>query len=184
MTGTTMATAVLHLADDGDSGVSPWWWLLLLLLIPLAVGGWVLVSRNRAKDHVVHAPRPDATGDVPRIDLSGTTRPQPSGGGVAQVHVAPPASTPPPRKTATGDGVGSYENSDGERVPVPIGGHLPLNADAQRPPEGYPIKGDAETGLYHLPGDPWFPEVIAQVWFASEPAARSAGFKRAGSEPQ
>ncbi|WP_440712021.1 sunset domain-containing protein [Gordonia sp. FQ] len=159
-----------------------WWWLLLLLLIPVIWGGWAYSRRSRVKEHVVHAGRPDGD-DVPRIDLSSGPATPPPAPVPAPAEVDVPAA-PQPRRTATGDGVGSYLDAAGDRVPIPIGGHAPLVADAQRAPDGYPIKGDADTGLYHLPEDPWFGEVIAAVWFASEAAARAGGFRRAGSDPE
>ncbi|WP_448222747.1 sunset domain-containing protein [Gordonia iterans] len=189
----TLASPVLHLAEEGGgSGGSGWWWLLLLLIIPVAAGGWLYAKRDRTKDQIVHPPRPESNDPgLPKVNLAATAPdplPQaptppagPVSGGTAEVSLNP---APAPKRTVTGDGVGSYLNADGERVPVPIGGHLPLVADAQQAPDGYPIKGDADTGLYHVPDDPWFGDVIAAVWLASEPAARAAGFKRAGTAPE
>ncbi|MCK0439659.1 hypothetical protein MUG78_09340 [Gordonia alkaliphila] len=188
MTTTILAAPALLLAEEGGgSGISAWWWLLLLLLlIPIIGGGWLLTRGPKNPDEVRHAPRPDSHDpNLPMVDLSGPA-PEAQSGFVGAPTGEPVVPTAPPvpevKKTATGDGVGSYLDADGNRVPVPIGGHLPLASDRQQAPDGYPIKGDVDTDLYHLPSDPWFAEVIAQVWFATEGAARSAGFQRAGSQ--
>ena len=76
-----------------------------------------------------------------------------------------------------GDGVGTYEKN-GASVPVPVGAHLPL-ADPQQAPEGYPIKGNADSGLFHTPDSPGYAQTVAEIWFATEGAARAAGFRKA-----
>jgi len=48
-------------------------------------------------------------------------------------------------------------------------------------PEGFDIKGNADSGLYHLPGSRYYDATIAEAWFATEEAAKAAGFKKAGS---
>ncbi|MDI3314437.1 MAG: hypothetical protein QJR12_09200 [Mycobacterium sp.] len=56
--------------------------------------------------------------------------------------------------------------------------HLPLD-DPYQAPEGYPIKATAGGGTYYTPDHPRYPEVLADIWFASEEAARANGFIRA-----
>lgn len=80
-----------------------------------------------------------------------------------------------------GDGVGSYRRG-GESVPVPIGAHLPVVGSGE-PPEGYSIKADAESGTYHTPDQSTYDELSPDIWFASESAAESAHFHKAGREP-
>ncbi|MFT3659934.1 MAG: hypothetical protein QM809_00645 [Gordonia sp. (in: high G+C Gram-positive bacteria)] len=185
---TSMESRVLHLAEGGGgSGPSAWWLLLLLLLlIPAGYAGWRYARRDRNGGRLT-AGQVAAGADYARVSAhdefgaddeyfeTGTTG---TAGSAEGAYGVVPAAAPTPRRHPIGDGVGSYLNAEGERVPVPIGGHLPLSSDAQQAPDGYPIKGDADTGLYHLPTDPWFHDVIAAVWLASEPAARAAGFRR------
>ncbi len=49
-------------------------------------------------------------------------------------------------------------------------------------PEGYPIKGNADSMLYHVPGSPHYNRTKAEVWFATEEAAEAAGFSKPASQ--
>jgi large subunit ribosomal protein L4 len=55
------------------------------------------------------------------------------------------------------------------------GSHAPLEDDSQ--PEGYPIKGNASSKLYHVPGSSHYNRTVAEVWFATEEDAENAGFQ-------
>ncbi len=59
-------------------------------------------------------------------------------------------------------------------------GAAPANADGSAP-EGYTVKGNADSGLYHAPGGRWYDTTVAEFWFTDEAAAEAAGFKKAGS---
>jgi hypothetical protein len=43
-------------------------------------------------------------------------------------------------------------------------------------PEGYPVKGNEDSMLYHSPQSPWYGRTKAEVWFADEATAAAAGF--------
>jgi large subunit ribosomal protein L17 len=47
-------------------------------------------------------------------------------------------------------------------------------------PEGYDVKGNANSGLYHVPGSQWYDATDAEFWFASAEDAEKAGFEPAG----
>ena len=47
-------------------------------------------------------------------------------------------------------------------------------------PEGHDVKGNANSGLYHVPGSQWYDATEAEFWFASAEDAEKAGFKPAG----
>ncbi len=47
-------------------------------------------------------------------------------------------------------------------------------------PEGHDVKGNANSGLYHVPGSQWYDETEAEFCFASAEDAEKAGFKPAG----
>jgi large subunit ribosomal protein L22 len=58
---------------------------------------------------------------------------------------------------------------------LPTGAHAPLDDDAQ--PDGYEIKGNANSMLYHLPGTPFYDRTIAEVWFDTAENAEAAGYE-------
>jgi len=58
---------------------------------------------------------------------------------------------------------------------VPAGAVVP-NADGSAP-EGYEIKGNADSGLYHVPGSRFYDRTVAEFYFASAEDAEAAGFQ-------
>ncbi|HEY8664644.1 MAG TPA: 50S ribosomal protein L17 [Propionibacteriaceae bacterium] len=52
----------------------------------------------------------------------------------------------------------------------------------ENPPEGYDIKGNADSMKYHTLMSPWYDRTIAEVWFNSTDAAEAAGFVAAVAE--
>ena len=52
----------------------------------------------------------------------------------------------------------------------------------ENPPEGYDIKGNADSMKYHTLESPWYGRTIAEVWFNTTEAAEAAGFVRAVAE--
>jgi large subunit ribosomal protein L4 len=60
------------------------------------------------------------------------------------------------------------------------GSHAPIEGDEM--PDGFPIKGNATSKLYHLPETSFYNRTTAEVWFATEEAAESAGFTRPASQ--
>lgn len=57
--------------------------------------------------------------------------------------------------------------------------HLPLD-DPYQQPAGYPIKANIGSGLYYTPQNALYDDTLAEIWFATEEAARLNGFTRAG----
>ncbi len=55
------------------------------------------------------------------------------------------------------------------------GSHAPLADGSQ--PEGFPIKGNADSHLYHVPGSSFYDRTVAEVWFASAEDVEKAGFQ-------
>ena len=49
-------------------------------------------------------------------------------------------------------------------------------------PEGFTIKGNADSMKYHVPGSRWYDQTTAEVWFASVEDAKAAGYAPAGGE--
>ena len=68
------------------------------------------------------------------------------------------------------------EPESGEtEAPFGEGSHAPLADGTQ--PEGFPIKGNASSKLYHVPDSSHYDRTVAEVWFASAEAAEAAGFQ-------
>ncbi len=63
---------------------------------------------------------------------------------------------------------------------LPAGAHLPLEDPAEAP-EGFPIKGNADSMKYHEPDGRWFSSAVAEVWFDTAESAEAAGYTKAGS---
>ena len=58
-------------------------------------------------------------------------------------------------------------------------GAVPSNEDGSAP-EGYTVKGNADSGKYHVEGSQWFDQTDAEFWFKDAEAAEAAGFEPAG----
>jgi large subunit ribosomal protein L17 len=67
------------------------------------------------------------------------------------------------------------EATEAPAVDFGEGSHAPLEDGSQ--PEGFPIKGNASSKLYHVPDSAFYERTEAEVWFASEEAAEAAGFQ-------
>ena len=52
-----------------------------------------------------------------------------------------------------------------------------VKADGDEAPEGYEIKGNATSMLYHVPGSAFYNRTVPEYWFASAEAAEAAGFQ-------
>ncbi|MBW0088289.1 50S ribosomal protein L4 [Pseudonocardia sp. KRD-184] len=64
---------------------------------------------------------------------------------------------------------------DTDDAPYGPQSHAPL-ADGSAP-EGFPVKGNADSMLYHVPGSSFYARTVAEVWFATAEAAEAAGFQ-------
>ena len=100
-------------------------------------------------------------------------RPRPARGGV-------PAGRPKrlprsPRHEAPAEVEDVEESASTDEAPYGEGSHAPLD-DPDEAPEGFEIKGNADSMLYHLPGTPFYDRTVAEVWFATAEAAEAAGF--------
>lgn len=63
-------------------------------------------------------------------------------------------------------------------VELPAGA-VASNEDGSAP-EGYTVKGNADSGKYHVEGSQWYDQTNAEFWFADAEAAEAAGFEPAG----
>ena len=65
---------------------------------------------------------------------------------------------------------------------LPAGAVAPLEDGSA--PEGYTVKGNADSGLYHEEGGRWYDATVAEFWFKTAEDAEAAGFKKAGSKSE
>jgi large subunit ribosomal protein L22 len=76
--------------------------------------------------------------------------------------------------------VDTVAGSTDELHPFGEGSHAPLEDGSQ--PDGYDIKGNAQSMLYHTPDSRYYKATKAEAWFATEEAAEAAGFSKPGSQ--
>ena len=76
----------------------------------------------------------------------------------------------------------SGDDQNVEFAPAEWAGSVQPDADGNGP-ESHPIKGNADSMLYHNTESPHYGRTKAEVWFASEEAAEAAGFSKPGSQP-
>ena len=67
-----------------------------------------------------------------------------------------------------------------EAKELPAGAALPLEDGSA--PEGYSIKGNADSGKFHAPGGRWYDATVAEFWFKTAEDAIAAGFTEAGKK--
>ncbi|MFC7489718.1 MULTISPECIES: 50S ribosomal protein L17 [unclassified Knoellia] len=78
------------------------------------------------------------------------------------------------------EGTDAPATEDAAAVELPKGA-VASNEDGSAP-EGYSVKGNADSGKYHVEGSQWFEQTEAEFWFASADDAKAAGFEPAGGE--
>ena len=72
------------------------------------------------------------------------------------------------------------ESASTDEAPYGEGSQAALEDGSQ--PDGFPIKGNADSMLYHAPGTSFYDRTIAEVWFATADAAEAAGFSLPASQ--
>ena len=108
--------------------------------------------------------RPDGRGERRRRGRGRFGDPGRDGASSTEAAEAPAAEAPAEESTATTD------------APYGEGSHAPL-ADPSEAPEGFPIKGNEDSKIYHVPESPHYGRTVAEVWFATTDAAEAAGFE-------
>ncbi len=101
------------------------------------------------------------------------------------------ASAPAPKDLEIDDAVeaapateaaGLVDAPEAAAADLPAGAAAPL-ADGSAP-EGFTVKGNADSGLYHEPDGRWYDATVAEFWFKTAADAEAAGFKKAGSKSE
>ncbi|GAA5122332.1 hypothetical protein GCM10025762_44420 [Haloechinothrix salitolerans] len=99
----------------------------------------------------------------------------PAGAGGTSAEAPKSVETQEAEAPASAEATEATESTESTEAPFGEGSHAPLEDGSQ--PEGFPIKGNASSKLYHVPGSSHYERTTAEVWFASEEAAEAAGFQ-------
>ena len=95
------------------------------------------------------------------------------------------SAAPAPAADETAEGTETAatveESASTQDAPYGEGSHAPLDDPAEAP-EGFPIKGNEDSKLYHVPGSSHYDRTVAEVWFATPEAAEAAGFELPASQ--
>lgn len=115
---------------------------------------------------------------------------KPAGDDPAPARAATPSNTPGPTAGATSVPANPATSQSKAEQPAaaftyraPVDGPEPYGAGSKRvaagttaAPEGYTIKGNEDSGLYHGPQSPSYKRTVAEIWFETVEAAEAAGF--------
>ncbi len=82
--------------------------------------------------------------------------------------------------TIDSDSDGVVNASD--ESPYGSGSHALIDGDSDVMPEGFPVKGNDGSKLYHNEDSPFYGRTKAEVWFADDAAAEAAGFSKPDSQ--
>jgi large subunit ribosomal protein L4 len=73
------------------------------------------------------------------------------------------------------------QGGSGDSEPAPVDEDLPAGAAAPTAdgsaPNGFDIKGNADSMLYHVPGSRFYDRTVAEIWFATAEDAEAAGYQ-------
>jgi large subunit ribosomal protein L17 len=116
------------------------------------------------------------TDEADRARRVAASQQQKAAGAAPAEEAAPEAEATAAEATETVE-----ESASTEDAPYGEGSHAPL-ADAAEAPEGFPIKGNEDSKLYHVPGSAHYDRTVAEVWFATPEAAEAAGFQLPASQ--
>ncbi|MGP9681888.1 50S ribosomal protein L4, sunset domain variant [Brachybacterium sp. AOP3-A1-3] len=132
-----------------------------------------LSSRNLPATHVLYADQVN-TYDVMRSDDVVFTS------GALEDFVAQATLARPTSSFATAKAAAAAPAAAADDAPYGAGSAAPV-ADGSAP-EGFTIKGNQDSMKFHTEDSPWYGRTKAEVWFATEEAAKAAGFANAVKE--
>lgn len=114
--------------------------------------------------------------EVPDADAATDLDAGISDAGIPDALSDPTVPAPEGPDAVVSDAVASEPVEDVEPVVVSGEGSHEALADGSQP-EGFPIKGNVESMLYHEPGSGHYASTKAEVWFATAADAEAAGFR-------
>lgn len=138
------------------------------------------VARSRGED-VAETPAPtDTETDDVVVDETGYA--ETADEMVEQVEAAGGEVAVPDVDSDTQDTDEDGTANAGDESPYGDGSHALIDDDPDQTPEGFPIKGNDDSKLYHNEDSPFYGRTKAEVWFATDEAAEAAGFSKPESQ--
>jgi hypothetical protein len=169
-----------------------WPWELLAFLLG-AVITWLLLTRREPA--VAEVPAEEAEDEKVLVTAGAPlerteeqpARPQPPKPAASRPQ--PPKPEEQPAFSQRMDLADSSQPTlfDGSGRAVVPGKYGPGSADAvehQGPPDGFTIKGNAQSMLFHTPDSPYYGRTKPEVWFRTEADAEQAGFTKYTRKPR
>ncbi|HWD83916.1 MAG TPA: hypothetical protein VG497_33675 [Kribbella sp.] len=159
-----------------------WLGSLLAFLLGAAIT-WRLLSRQSpAPAHPAPAERVAPAAPIARETPAPAAEPEP------QPPAPEPAAVEEPAFSQLMDGEATlFDHIAEEKSAVPVGRYGEGSADAvphQGPPDGFTIKGNAQSMLFHTPDSPYYGRTKPEVWFRTEADAERAGFTKYVRRPR
>jgi small subunit ribosomal protein S2 len=156
---------------------------------PLAEWERELLEKKDAEDKAAAAAAPATdvpvadvpVADVPATDASPTDAPATLVDAPAvEDSAAEAAPEPEAAKAANQEPAVKPPEDATASAPFGAGSKAPLKSG--KAPKGHPIKGNADSGIYHTEDSQWYEQTVAEVWFDTVENAEAAGFKAPGSK--
>jgi hypothetical protein len=175
-----------------------WPWSLLAFLLGAVITWFLLVRREQPPAQAVAQPVEEKEEVLVGAAVSRTA--EHSQAAAVEVHAVPEEPKPvfsrrmeapqveaPTLFDDAPDTEPSDDTTPAERADVPPGRYGEGSADAvphQGPPDGFTIKGNAQSMLFHTPDSPYYGRTKPQVWFRTEADAERAGFTKYTRRPR
>ncbi len=144
----------------------------------------VAKSKGEEVDEVVEETPTDETVDAEGVETvaveTEAAETEAAEAEVQEVVEETPAEAEVDSDTQDSDDDGVANASD--ESPYGPGSHALINEDPDVMPEGFPIKGNDQSKLYHNENSRFYSRTKAEIWFATDEAAEAAGFSKPPSQ--
>jgi hypothetical protein len=170
-----------------------WLWSLLAFALGAAITWFLLLRREQPAPAVDEVEEPVAEREEVLVGAAVQARDVPRPAPVADVPRDPEPTfnlrmeAEPVAELTLFDEVPAAGTVAAEPAVVPPGRYGEGSADAvphQGPPDGFTIKGNAHSMLFHTPDSPYYGRTKPEVWFRSEADAERAGFSKYTRRPR
>ena len=156
------------------------WLMVLAFVLGLLLTFALMIRRVKRQIPIYAAAGAGARAGVnaPHVsapDASTAKLPQVSGPDAPTMEM-PLASAPGAGAATVAGGAAAAKFTDVPPGPYGVGSAKPGVGGSG--PEGWTIKGNEDSMLYHTPESPSYKQTIAEVWFNDEDVAAKAGFTR------